>query len=50
MPHFTGSDHNFIKGAFHTIDHPYDKLALWGIINFLHHKIGLLHMATTLIY
>ena len=26
VPHFTDEDHNFVKGAFHTIDRPYDKL------------------------
>lgn len=26
VPHFTDDDHNFVKGAFHTIDRPYDKL------------------------
>ncbi len=45
MPHFTDEDHNFVKGAFHTIDRPYDKLDPWGVIDFLHHKIGSTHVA-----
>ncbi len=34
-----------MKGAFHTIDRPYDKLDPWGAIDFLHHKIGSTHVA-----
>jgi omega-6 fatty acid desaturase (delta-12 desaturase) len=45
VPHFTDADHNFVKGAFHTIDRPYDKLDPWGAIDFLHHKIGSTHVA-----
>lgn len=45
VPHFTDDDHNFVKGAFHTIDRPYDKLDPWGAIDFLHHKIGSTHVA-----
>ena len=45
VPHFTDSDHNFVRGAFHTIDRPYDKLDPWGAIDFLHHKIGTTHVA-----
>jgi len=45
VPHFAGDDHSFVKGAFHTIDRPYDKLDPWGIIDFLHHKIGTTHVA-----
>lgn len=45
VPHFGIKDHNFVKGAFHTIDRPYDKLDPWGIIDFLHHKIGTTHVA-----
>lgn len=45
VPHFTDDDHNFVKGAFHTIDRPYDKLDPWGVIDFLHHKIGSTHVA-----
>ena len=45
VPHFTDGDHNFVKGAFHTIDRPYDKLDPWGAIDFLHHKIGSTHVA-----
>jgi omega-6 fatty acid desaturase (delta-12 desaturase) len=45
VPHFTDEDHNYVKGAFHTIDRPYDKLDPWGFIDFLHHKIGSTHVA-----
>jgi fatty acid desaturase len=45
VPHFTDDDHNFVKGAFHTIDRPYDKMDPWGLIDFLHHKIGSTHVA-----
>ena len=34
-----------MRGALHTIDRPYDKLDPWGIIDFLHHKIGTTHVA-----
>mmetsp|Transcript_32972 Transcript_32972/g.48802 ORF Transcript_32972/g.48802 Transcript_32972/m.48802 type:complete len:477 (-) Transcript_32972:24-1454(-) len=45
VPHFSMDKHSFMKGAFHTIDRPYDKLDPWGIIDFLHHKIGTTHVA-----
>ena len=45
VPHFTDDDHSFVKGAFHTIDRPYDQLDPWGAIDFLHHKIGSTHVA-----
>ncbi len=45
VPHFSDEDHNFVKGAFHTIDRPYDKLDPFGLIDFLHHKIGSTHVA-----
>lgn len=45
MPHFSDDNHNFVKGALHTIDRPYDKLDPWGAIDFLHHKIGTTHVA-----
>lgn len=45
VPHFTDEDHNFVKGALHTIDRPYDKLDPFGLIDFLHHKIGSTHVA-----
>jgi len=45
VPHFSKSDHTFVKGALHTIDRPYDKLDPWGLIDFLHHKIGTTHVA-----
>ncbi|KAL3778183.1 LOW QUALITY PROTEIN: hypothetical protein ACHAW5_004030 [Stephanodiscus triporus] len=41
----TDGDHNFVKGAFHTIDRPYNKIDPWGIIDFLHHKIVSMHVA-----
>lgn len=44
VPHFSDGDHNYVKGALHTIDRPYDKLDPWGAIDFLHHKIGTTHV------
>jgi omega-6 fatty acid desaturase (delta-12 desaturase) len=45
VPHFSSDHHTFVKGALHTIDRPYDKLDAYGIIDFLHHKIGTTHVA-----
>jgi fatty acid desaturase len=45
VPHFSADNHNFVKGALHTIDRPYNKMDPWGIIDFLHHKIGTTHVA-----
>ena len=45
VPHFSDSDHTYVRGALHTIDRPYDKLDPWGAIDFLHHKIGSTHVA-----
>jgi fatty acid desaturase len=45
VPHFSSDSHTFVKGALHTIDRPYDRLDPWGIIDFLHHKIGTTHVA-----
>jgi len=45
VPHFSGDNHSFVKGALHTIDRPYDKLDPFGFIDFLHHKIGTTHVA-----
>lgn len=45
VPHYSQDNHNFVKGALHTIDRPYDKLDPWGVIDFLHHKIGTTHVA-----
>jgi fatty acid desaturase len=45
VPHFSADNHNFVKGALHTIDRPYDKMDPWGLIDFLHHKIGTTHVA-----
>ena len=45
VPHFSEDNHNFVKGALHTIDRPYDKLDPFGLIDFLHHKIGTTHVA-----
>jgi len=45
VPHYSQDNHNFVKGALHTIDRPYDKLDPWGFIDFLHHKIGTTHVA-----
>lgn len=45
VPHLSsaGGDYSFVKGAFLTIDRPYEKL-MWGIIDFLHHHIGSTHV------
>mmetsp|Transcript_12052 Transcript_12052/g.18316 ORF Transcript_12052/g.18316 Transcript_12052/m.18316 type:complete len:409 (-) Transcript_12052:82-1308(-) len=45
VPHFSDEDHTFVRGALHTIDRPYDKLDPFGLIDFLHHKIGSTHVA-----
>lgn len=45
VPHFTIENHNYVKGALHTIDRAYDKMDPWGLIDFLHHKIGTTHVA-----
>jgi fatty acid desaturase len=45
VPHFSSDNHSFVKGALHTIDRPYDKMDPWGVIDFLHHKIGTTHVA-----
>jgi len=45
VPHYSQDNHNFVKGALHSIDRPYDKLDPWGFIDFLHHKIGTTHVA-----
>lgn len=45
VPHYSSENHSFVKGALHTIDRPYDKLDPWGLIDFLHHKIGTTHVA-----
>lgn len=45
VPHFSNDEHTFVRGALHTIDRPYDKLDPWGVIDFLHHKIGTTHVA-----
>lgn len=45
VPHFDINNHNFVKGAMHTIDRVYDKMDPWGLIDFLHHKIGTTHVA-----
>jgi omega-6 fatty acid desaturase (delta-12 desaturase) len=45
VPHFSSDSHSFVKGALHTIDRPYDKMDPWGLVDFLHHKIGTTHVA-----
>eukprot|EP00546_Thalassionema_frauenfeldii_P012077 CAMPEP_0178915568 /NCGR_PEP_ID=MMETSP0786-20121207/12097_1 /TAXON_ID=186022 /ORGANISM="Thalassionema frauenfeldii, Strain CCMP 1798" /LENGTH=481 /DNA_ID=CAMNT_0020588689 /DNA_START=185 /DNA_END=1630 /DNA_ORIENTATION=- len=45
VPHFSREEHNFVKGALHTIDRPYNTLDPWGAIDFLHHQIGTTHVA-----
>jgi len=39
VPHFSGENWNFIKGAFMSIDRPYGP-----IFDFLHHRIGSTHV------
>ena len=39
VPHFTGSNWSYIKGAFMSIDRPYGP-----IFDFLHHRIGSTHV------
>ena len=39
VPHLSGSDFSFMRGAFLSIDRPYGK-----ILNFLHHHIGSTHV------
>lgn len=39
LPHFTGSNWSYIKGAFMSIDRPYGP-----IFDFLHHRIGSTHV------
>lgn len=43
IPHLPAEGFNFVKGAFHTVDRPYDKM-MWGLIDFLHHHIGSTHV------
>lgn len=45
VPHFSHSEHHYVKGALHTIDRPYDKMDPFGFVDFLHHKIGSTHVA-----
>jgi hypothetical protein len=42
IPHLAPEGFSFIKGAFHTVDRPYNKI-LWGSVDFLHHHIGSTH-------
>ena len=42
IPHVDADEFSFIKGAFLTVDRPYEKI-LGGIVNFLHHDIGTTH-------
>ncbi len=39
VPHLSGNDFSFMRGAFLSIDRPYGKL-----LNFLHHHIGSTHV------
>jgi fatty acid desaturase len=45
VPHFSDDNHDFVKGALHTIDRPYNKMDPFGLIDFLHHQIGTTHVA-----
>ena len=42
IPHLGSGDFSFMKGAFLTVDRPYEKI-LFGLVDFLHHKIGSTH-------
>lgn len=42
IPHLPSANFTFMKGAFHTVDRPYDKL-LFGAVDFMHHHIGSTH-------
>ena len=42
IPHLPANNFSFLKGAFHTVDRPYDQL-LYGLVDFLHHHIGSTH-------
>jgi len=42
IPHLPSEKFSFIKGAFHTVDRPYEKM-LFGVVDFLHHHIGSTH-------
>lgn len=44
IPHIGGDDFSFMKGAFLTVDRPYEKI-LGGSVDFLHHHIGSTHVA-----
>mmetsp|Transcript_23752 Transcript_23752/g.39717 ORF Transcript_23752/g.39717 Transcript_23752/m.39717 type:complete len:465 (+) Transcript_23752:43-1437(+) len=43
VPHLPADNYSFMKGAFHTVDRPYEQL-LGGLVNFLHHDIGTTHV------
>eukprot|EP01039_Chlorochromonas_danica_P001070 gene1070-1160_t len=43
IPHLSPEGFTYMKGAFHTVDRPYDKM-LGGLIDFLHHRIGSTHV------
>lgn len=42
IPHLPSEKFSFIKGAFHTVDRPYENM-FFGVIDFLHHHIGSTH-------
>eukprot|EP01031_Cornospumella_fuschlensis_P034995 gene34995-42381_t len=43
IPHLPAEGYSFMKGAFHTVDRPYNRM-LWGVIDYLHHHIGSTHV------
>jgi len=43
VPHLEGEEWNYVRGAFLTIDRPYDKLA-WGFVDWVQHHIGSTHV------
>jgi fatty acid desaturase len=45
VPHLPSKDFTFLKGAFLTIDRPYDNMfGIGPIVDFLHHHIGSTHV------
>jgi omega-6 fatty acid desaturase (delta-12 desaturase) len=40
VPHLSGNEHDYMRGAFLTIDRPYGRL-----LDYLHHRIGSTHVA-----
>lgn len=43
VPHYPSESFSFIKGAFNSIDRPYNKI-FGGFLDYLHHHIGSTHV------